>query len=80
MSRPDKISPNIIGHKVNLGTYDVNHKDFILYALGIGFSSDPLNTSDFKYTYELNNDFKRKKLSYYSLSYPCLMSRTGKRT
>lgn len=38
MSRPAKISPSIIGHKIDLGTYTLTHKDFILYALGIGFS------------------------------------------
>lgn len=39
MSRPTKITPNAIGRKVELGTYTLNHKDFILYALGIGFST-----------------------------------------
>jgi len=31
--------------------------DAILYALGIGFSRDPMNKSDFKYTYENADDF-----------------------
>ena len=39
MSRPEKIDPNIIGNKVQLGTYSLDHKGFILYALGIGFST-----------------------------------------
>lgn len=39
MSRPKKILPEIIGHKVDLGTYSLSHKDLILYALGIGFST-----------------------------------------
>lgn len=38
MSRPQKISPEIIGSKVQLGTYCLDHNQFILYALGIGFS------------------------------------------
>ena len=29
----------------------------ILYALGIGFSSDPLKEEDFKFTYELAHGF-----------------------
>lgn len=64
MNRPDKISPDIIGHKVDLGTYSLDSRGFILYALGIGFSTgtstistDPLNTHDFKYTYELDKRF-----------------------
>ena len=39
MSRPAKIDPKIIGHKVDLGTYTLDSKGFILYALGIGFST-----------------------------------------
>lgn len=39
MSRPSKISPEIIGLKTDLGTYNLSHKEFILYALGIGFST-----------------------------------------
>ena len=39
MSRPDKIDSKIIGHKVDLGTYSLDSKGFILYALGIGFST-----------------------------------------
>ena len=29
----------------------------MLYALGIGFSRDPLNEEDLKFTYELDDDF-----------------------
>jgi hypothetical protein len=36
---------------MDLGTYYFSNKDSILYALGIGFSTDPLKTEDFKYTY-----------------------------
>lgn len=39
MSRPEKIDPKILESNVELGTYSLNHKNFILYALGIGFST-----------------------------------------
>jgi hypothetical protein len=32
-------------------------KDMILYALGIGFSQDPTNKEDFKFTYENDKNF-----------------------
>jgi hypothetical protein len=38
MSRPQKISPEIIGSKMNVGTFCLQPNNFILYALGIGFS------------------------------------------
>ncbi len=39
--------------------YDVTltEKDMILYALGVGFSKDPLNKDHFKFTYEKDEDF-----------------------
>jgi len=33
-------------------------RDAILYALGLGFSNDPMRTEDFTYTYENAEDFK----------------------
>ena len=39
MSRPQKIDPKIFDKKTELGTFNLNHKNFILYALGIGFST-----------------------------------------
>lgn len=40
-------------------SYDVKltNNDLILYALGIGFSQDPLNRDHFKFTYENDGDF-----------------------
>jgi len=32
-------------------------RDTILYALGLGFSKDPYEEKDLKYTYELKDDF-----------------------
>ena len=39
MQRPKKIDSRIIGHKQQLGRYSLDSKGFILYALGIGFST-----------------------------------------
>ncbi|CAD8047968.1 unnamed protein product [Paramecium primaurelia] len=33
-------------------------RDAILYSLGIGYSSDPMNAEELTYTYELHEDFK----------------------
>lgn len=41
-------------------SYDVKltNTELILYALGIGFQQDPLNTDHFKFTYENDGDFQ----------------------
>jgi hypothetical protein len=40
MSKPDKIeAEKAMALKNELGTLTLTHKDFILYALGIGFST-----------------------------------------
>lgn len=40
MSKPDKILVDkALGLKNELGKFTLNHKNFILYALGIGFST-----------------------------------------
>lgn len=40
MSKPDKIlADKAIGLKENVATVQLKHTDFILYALGIGFST-----------------------------------------
>ena len=51
-------NPNELVSKV-FDTYEmtIDKKDLILYALGIGFSKDPLNQNDFKFTYENNDKF-----------------------
>jgi hypothetical protein len=52
MSRPEKIeAEKAIALKEDLGKVNLTHKNFILYALGIGFSTDPYRLEDFKYTY-----------------------------
>jgi len=35
-----------------------NSRDAIIYALGLGYSQDPLNADDLPFTYELHEDFK----------------------
>jgi len=60
MSKPEHIIiDKVIGYKEQLGSITITHKDLILYALGIGFSTgihsisiDPYNLKDFKFTYE----------------------------
>ena len=42
MARPEKIEvEQALKYKSDLGTVTLTHKSFILYALGIGFSTDP---------------------------------------
>jgi hypothetical protein len=62
MEKPNKIIPEkLIGFPLEPSTKILTEKDAILYALGIGFSEDPLDDSIFfnylivdelKYTYE----------------------------
>lgn len=54
-----KLNPNeVIGHLVEPTKTVCTDRDAILYALGIGFSTDPLNEDDLQYTYERHDDFK----------------------
>lgn len=53
MSKPDKVIPHKVrGFKLGEGTYTFDKYDAILYALGLGFSKDPMNRDHFKWTYE----------------------------
>lgn len=57
--KPAQVIPDkCIGYASNPGFTAVTSKESILYALGIGFSQDPLKTEDFTFTYELNDEFK----------------------
>ena len=47
----------IIGHKYKPYTVDLKDSEMILYALSIGFNKDPMNIKDFKFTYELDENF-----------------------
>lgn len=46
-----------IGYTYPPYTVEVKNNDLILYALGIGFSKDPLNRDHFKFTYENDENF-----------------------
>lgn len=46
-----------VGHKYKPYIVEVENKDLMLYALGIGFSKDPLNKDHFKFTYENDENF-----------------------
>lgn len=36
----------------------LTNEELILYSLGIGFSSDPMNANDYKFTYENDGEFQ----------------------
>lgn len=36
----------------------LDSREPVLYALGLGFSEDPMNAKDLSFTYELHEDFK----------------------
>jgi acyl dehydratase len=47
----------LLGLKFKSAESSVEAKDAVLYALGIGFSKDPLEEKDLKFTYELKDYF-----------------------
>lgn len=47
----------VIGKVYSDYKVDLSHKDSILYALGIGFSKNPLNRAHQRYTYENDKNF-----------------------
>ena len=51
--QPDKVR----GHVLAEGEYTFDQTSCILYALGIGFSQDPMNRDHFKFTYENEEGF-----------------------
>ena len=57
MSKQSLDVTKIIGHKYKPYTVDLQNSELILYAFSIGFSKDPLNAKDFKFTYELDENF-----------------------
>lgn len=57
-SKPEAvIQSKVIGFKSKVFETTISSKDAALYALGIGFNNDPLNTKHFKFTYELSDNF-----------------------
>lgn len=58
MTKPPKVIPELVrSYKLEPTTYNITDLDTILYALGIGFSTDPMCEEDFKFTYELADGF-----------------------
>ena len=47
----------IIGTKLSSDNFEVSSHAWILYAIGIGFSSDNLDLRDLKFTYEKHKEF-----------------------
>lgn len=52
------IREKVLGYKLPNSTVAFQNKDAIIYALGIGFSIDPLSTKDLCFTYELSDNFQ----------------------
>lgn len=48
----------IIGYKIDKTELEVTNNDAILYALGIGFSDDPLDKKHLNFTYENSENFQ----------------------
>lgn len=58
-SKVSKIEPSLlIGYDVRPTKSICKERDAILYALGIGFSKDPLKDDELQYTYERHENFK----------------------
>uniref|UniRef100_A0A0G4FPC5 Uncharacterized protein n=1 Tax=Chromera velia CCMP2878 TaxID=1169474 RepID=A0A0G4FPC5_9ALVE len=58
MPKPDKVIPSeCAGYSVGETTASYGPKDVMLYALGLGVSTDPLDPLDLKFTYENAEDF-----------------------
>ena len=57
-SKPTKMIVNkVIGFKTEPKDFLISSGNTIIYALGLGFNEDQLNQIEFKFTYELNDDF-----------------------
>ena len=57
--KPEKVDPSKVrGYKTKLAKYELSSRNAILYALGLGYSSDPMNLKDLEFTYELSENFK----------------------
>ena len=47
MGKPKTVDPNLcIGYKMSGTTSEITSRDAILYALGVGYSKDPLNQKE----------------------------------
>jgi acyl dehydratase len=58
VEKSKKLEPSkVIGFKSKLKDFPMTSSNSIIYALSIGFNEDPMNKKDFKFTYELNDEF-----------------------
>ena len=57
MDSSDIDIPKALQHKYPSYDVTLTNNEMILYALGIGFSKDPLNKDHFKFTYENDENF-----------------------
>ena len=58
-SKPEQVQPaKVRGFKAKPATFELSARNAMLYALGVGYSTDPLNTRDLDFTYELAEAFK----------------------
>jgi acyl dehydratase len=58
VEKSKKLEPSkVIGFKSKVLEFPINSKNTIIYALSIGFNQDPMNKKEFKFTYELSDDF-----------------------
>lgn len=59
MIKPDKVIPEkCIGFAIEEKTSELTTRDVLLYAIGIGYSQDPLEEKDLQYTFEMHDEFK----------------------
>ncbi len=58
MTKPTKVVPELVrSYKLEESSFEMTDAVAILYAMGIGFSEDPLREEDYKFTYELSDGF-----------------------
>ena len=59
MSKPKQVIPEkCIGFPMEATKSTITSRDAMIYALGIGYSSDATDTKHLNFTYENSEDFK----------------------
>jgi len=57
-AKPEKlIVEKVLGFKTQPKDFFISSNNTIIYALGLGFNEDQLNQKEFKFTYELSDEF-----------------------
>lgn len=58
-SKPEQVQPELVrGFKGESCEYQLSSRNAMLYAIGLGYSNDPLKEKDLDFTYELAEEFK----------------------